>query len=100
MIEIVYVCEEMKKFRDALDKKGISWSDDSNGGEAWMCRTAIKVGRKRYTAINGYGSWGGLSPKLGVNRGLLECWDHRKDHEPVGMLTAEQAMEYCGFGGE
>ncbi len=93
----VFVCDEMRKLRRILDKKGIEWKDTSTTGEMWVCQTRVDVGKKHYSIINGVGSYGGYSTVTKKNYGLLEAWDFRRGRDPLGSLTAEQAIDYMGL---
>lgn len=51
------VVEEMKKLRELLDKKGITWEDASEEGaegykDLWICRTWFKYNGLRVSCIN------------------------------------------------
>ena len=94
----IFVCEEMKKLRGALDKKGIQWADQSGGIACPICVTKFKIGRTKYSVSNGYGTYGGYWERKPLNKGLLEVM--RNSQEPKGYLTAQQVLEYCGIGGE
>ena len=97
-MEGIYVCEEMKKFRDALDERGIQWTDGSSGVICPICMTSFKIGRTRFSVINGYGTYGGYWERSPMNKGLLELRINSRD--PTGYLTAEKALICCGIGGE
>jgi len=86
--------EEMRKFRELLNASDIRWEDDSyQVGEYSMTVTRVRIGRKAWTIINGFGSFGGLNPRTGVNHGMLEIWDGTVKNQPEGWLTAEQAIQ-------
>lgn len=85
------ICEEMQKLRNWLTKQDIVWYDDSYNGECWMCTTVFKIGKNRYSVINGVGSYGGLVDVMAThNNGLLEYRENNK--EPIGWLTAEDVI--------
>lgn len=88
------MCEEMRKLCDYLDSKGIAWDDGSCRG---ISQIRFLYRRKRWSAINGIGTIGGQYNHLAENRGLLEVWDLCKSHQPIGNLTAEQAIEIMGI---
>ncbi len=92
----VFLCAEMQKLRDALTEKDIEWADRSDEFPA-ICRTHFRIGRKRYSVINGYGTYGGYWERSPMNKGLLEV--RRGKQEPKGYMTAEQVLEFCEIGG-
>lgn len=95
------ICEEMKKLRDALDKMGVEWVDASDEwkiGEYdtcinffYICWTHFNYNGKRYSVINGYGSFGGYDMFSDDNKNLLEIM--LPNQEVVGYLTANEVME-------
>lgn len=89
-----YVCEEMQKLRDELDKRGIEWTDLSEkDGEWWMCRTHFDINGNLVSCINGYGSHGGYDYMWRKNAGLIECYSSLTDNVPIGWLTAQEVIE-------
>lgn len=90
----VYVCPEMQKLRDILTEKEIEWHDGSCE-KTQICQTIIKIGRKRWSAINGFGTEGGKKKIDDPNFGLLELWDYTKN-DPAGWLSAENVLEKIG----
>lgn len=87
---MIVVVEEMKKFRELLDKNGIEWIDDSEEerDDVWICRTHSK-NHDRWSVINGIGTYGGYS--IGEkNEGLLEA---AIDDKVLGHLKAEEAYK-------
>lgn len=96
----VYICPEMQKFRDALDAAKVPWSDSSCEGNEMIpgtCGTTVRVGRKLWSIINGFGTYGGQKFPDKVNRGFLEAWDKTTKNEPVGWLDAEEALKLIGI---
>lgn len=91
----MFVCEEMQKLRDWLDQNSIQWldvSDDFADG-FWICRTHFYIDEYKVSVINGSGTYGGfIFGKEQSNAGLLEVWADRSG-EPVGYLTAEDAIQ-------
>lgn len=78
---------EMEAFRKRLDEKNVPWWDESSSD---INRTHFEHDGKRWSAINGHGTYGGYvygEP----NQGLLEIWDG--EEEPIGYLTAGDAMQ-------
>ena len=87
--------EEMETFRDLLDEEQIEWEDVSELNAYPIYRTHFKHRGFRWSVIHGYGSYGGFSPLTNKDEGLLELMSNAvNDGDPVGWLTAEQAMEY------
>ena len=74
------ICENMKKLRSYLDEKKIKWIDQSEDMESasidmFICRTWLWLGDRKISAVNGYGTYGGIHPMYNnglKNRGLLE----------------------------
>ena len=87
---MIVVVEEMKKFRELLDKNGIEWIDDSEEerDDVWICRTKSK-NHDRWSVINGIETYGGYS--IGKkNEGLLEVM---LDDEVLGYCKAEESYK-------
>ena len=91
------VVEEMKKLRELLDKRGITWEDASEEGaegykDLWICRTWFNYNGLRVSCINGlgtYGGFGGANPSDG-NYGLLEMMI--EGFEPIGWQKAKECI--------
>ena len=85
---MIIIVEEMKKYRELLDKNGIEWIDDSEAmdTELYICRTHPK-NHERWSVINGFTTYGGYS-MWKKNEGLLEVMI---DDEVIGHLNAEKA---------
>ena len=90
------VCAEMQKLRDKLDKKRIEWTDESTpelvDENFSICRTHFGYKGKHFSIIHGCATYGGWALDKSEDQGLLEMMIDMD--EPVGYLTAEQAMEY------
>jgi hypothetical protein len=105
------MCEEMKKLREMLTKRGIEWKDASSivpdeviqhriefgmnkyHADSTMYRTHFETGGNEYSVIYGYGSYGGYDPFNGYDPKLLECMTSvLNGGEPVGYMTAEDVM--------
>lgn len=86
---------EMKLFREMLDAEHIKWRDASSQSfELPMDRTHFEHRGYFWSVIHGFGSYGGRS-SLYDDEGLLELMsDAVNKGEPIGFLTAEQAMQY------
>ena len=96
------VCDEMKKLRQMLDEKNITWHDasdvmsESKEWPMWICRTHIEYNGHKISVVNGfgtYGGWYGANPGTteNENMGLLEIMID--DIEPVGWLKAEDIIK-------
>ena len=87
-----YICDEMKKLREWLDKEGIKWEDatDKDYCFGWMARTHFTYKDNFVSVINGYGSYGGFSRFEPHNKDLLEMMIG--ENEPIGYLTADQVI--------
>ncbi len=92
----VFVCEQMQKLRDILTEKGVEWHDGSSE-ESQICQTLIVIEKKKWSAINGYGTEGGKKRIDSPNFGCLELWDYTKKNGPVGWLSAENVLEKIGI---
>lgn len=97
--------EEMVKFRKMLDENGIKWEDAStqNTVNPFDClleidrfhidRTHFQYRGYDWSVVHGFGTYGGHS-SFEKDKGLLELMSNAVDSgEPVGYLTAEQAMD-------
>ena len=83
--------QEMERLRDYLTEKGIDWVDvTENMGKGFpfldltIYRTHWWFDGHNYSAISGYGTFGG-------DKGLIELMIDRA--EPIGSLTAVEVME-------
>ena len=90
--------EEMTRLRELLTKQGIKWHDASTpkGYPIKIDRTHFDYRGYEYSVINGFGTYGGFAylHEDKKNKGLLELMSGAvNDGEPVGFLTAEQAMK-------
>ena len=87
-----YICSEMQKLREYLDKNQIVWSDNSDDWEvAWICRTRFKYKKVTWSVIHGYGTYGGIDYFSGMDDQSLEVMIDCK--EPIGYLTAADIIE-------
>lgn len=108
------MCKEMYKLRELLTEKRIEWHDEStiypeeyidnlckgSGLErsfldTSMYRTHFTINNTNWSAINGYGSYGGFDPIKNINHGLLELFNRDGSVEPIGWLTAEDVIKVC-----
>lgn len=92
------ICEEMKKLRGALDKMGVEWVDASEEWEKnfYICRTHFSYNNKRYSVINGFGSFGGYYKFREDNKNLLEIM--LPNNEIEGYLTAGDVLNLIKGG--
>lgn len=88
---MIIIVEEMKKFRELLDQNKIEWIDDSEAmdTELYICRTHPK-NHKRWSVVNGFGTYGGYSMWEKKNEGLLEVMI---DDEILGYCKAKEAYK-------
>lgn len=105
------MCEEMKKLRSELDRRGIEWKDvssimpefaidemvskgvDRQIADSSIFRTHFEYNGYDFSVIYGYGTYGGIEPFTGIDRGLLECMTEKVNGgEPVGHLTAAEVI--------
>lgn len=108
---MIELCEEMKKLRNKLDKLGIAWTDNSfimpedelekmvslglkrEFCDITMYRTYFIINDIEYSVINGYNSYGGYSPFLDRNLGLLEIMAETINNgNPCGNMTADDII--------
>ena len=92
------ICDEMKKLRGELDKRGIAWVDVSEdnfpGIDLWICRTHFRYGKYQVSVINGFGTYGGFFFSEKENEGMLEMMANCVNGgEPEGHLTANEVMK-------
>lgn len=89
--------EEMLRFRAMLTEQGIEWHDSSTPPEypIQIDRTHFDYKGYAWSVINGFGTYGGIGIfRDKKNMGLLELMSNAVNGgEPVGFLTAEQAMK-------
>ena len=106
---MLIICDEMKKFRKLLNDKNIPWIDksveyptsDRPDSEIviYICRTHFTYLNKKWSVINGFGTWGGY---FGINNdcldgtdnlGLLEIMEYDCADKVKGYLTAKEAWD-------
>ena len=87
-----FVCPEMRKLRNKLNKNGIAWEDKSEKGDGllWMCRTHFNYKGFFWSVIHGIGSYGGIMPGARIGGVLLEVMSNALDENPIGSLTAKE----------
>lgn len=93
------VCAQMIILRHLLNEKNILWFDKSVDieDEDYICRTHFKYKGIEWSAINGFGTYGGYDGanfpiiEKKDNMGLLELYDGQND--PKGWLTAEDVLK-------
>lgn len=96
------MCEEMKKLRAELDKRGIPWEDrseiapeeevhkwisyglDEKYADRTIYRTCFTVGDKEYSVLNSWYTFDGYY-------GLLECMVNGED-DVIGNIKAEDVI--------
>lgn len=79
--------DEMIKLRKELDKLGVPWEDVSDDKFMKIYRTRFYIGKKRWSVISGYGTYGGEA-------GLLETWTLTLNGgDPMGWLSAKDVIE-------
>lgn len=79
--------EEMKKLRDMLNNRHITWTDHSDlSGVLPIIRTWFEYGGIQWSCVYGRGSYGYAD-------GLLELWALNQHEEPIGYLTANEVIE-------
>lgn len=85
--------QEMIKFRNMLDAANIEWHDASAKGVLTpIDRTHFTYRGYDWSVIHGFGSYGGWSYSY-PDEGLLELMSNAVNGgNPIGYLTAEQAM--------
>lgn len=93
------ICDEMKKLRGELDKRGIVWEDVSKEYDfpfmdLWICRTHFDYGKDHVSVINGHGTYGGFFDNEKENEGRLEMMaGFVNGGDPVGHLMADEVMK-------
>ena len=86
--------KEMRELRKMLDAEGIDWHDKSEFGLCPIWRTHFEHRGYHWSVIHGYGSYGGPS-FLQDDKGMLELMSNAVNKgDPIGWLTAEEAMQY------
>ena len=95
MLKVKAMTHEMKLFREMLDAEHIKWHDASSlCGELSIYRTHFEHRDYHWSVIHGFGTYGGPS-YIYDDRGLLELKSNAVNcGEPIGWLTAEEAMRY------
>lgn len=91
----IEMCDEMKCLRAFLDKKGISWIDDSDDSDDdidIIYRTKFEVNDDNISVIFGHGTYGGVAVfDDSINHGRLEMMIN--NNEPEGWLTADDIIQ-------
>lgn len=101
----IRLTKEMKSLRRMLDEKGIEWIDafspELPDHKYQIYRTHFSYRGYKWSVVHGYGTYGGYSPLDSIDGGLLELMsDAVNDGDPIGWLTAEEAMKYITGGKE
>jgi len=91
------MCYEMMELRKWLDNNGIEWEDKSTPPNPVMPnyhieRTHFYVNGTHFSAIHGFGTYGGFNIITGKDSGLLELMYEHEDGEPKGFLTASDVI--------
>ena len=79
-----------------LDAENIKWHDASDPEDSpfYICRTHFEHRGYDWSVIHGFGTYGGPS-YLYDDKGLLELMSGAVgDGNPIGCLTAKEAMQY------
>lgn len=102
------ICKEMIQLRKYLDLNKIKWKDKSEDLETntedlnlYICRTHFWYKNNFYSAINGFGTYGGYFSNefYNKNQGLIELMSSQiNGGEPVGFLTAEDCIKLILYG--
>ena len=95
--------DEMIKLRKILDDRNIEWQDESShyklsmGGEIVIDRTHFTVKGHSFSAINGFGTYGGYTARKEDNLGKIELMELGgalfNDGEPIGHLFADDVIK-------
>ena len=95
-MEHIPMCDEMKKLRDILDKKGIEWEDASETDwYIYVYRTYFEFKDHNVSVIYGWGTSGGKNFRSLKDELLLEM--KIDDDEPEGHLTANDIVKRLGI---
>lgn len=88
----------MELLRKILDDNDIEWHDASDMDAHPITRTHFNYRGHDWSVIHGYGTFGGYS-RFGHDDGLLELMsDAVNEGEPIGYLTALEALNYIKGG--
>lgn len=92
--------EEMIKLRKILDDRNIEWQDESwksTSGVVGIDRTHFVIKGHKFSAINGFGTYGGYTFEKENNLGKIELMEIDgglyNNGEPVGHLFAEDIIK-------
>lgn len=89
---------EMEKLKQLLDAEKIKWEDasDPDGYHVPIDRIHFTYNGQWWSAVNGFGTYGGIRCIGSDNEGLIEIWNGEDDTK--GFLTAEEVMEVIKNG--
>lgn len=97
------VVEEMIELRKLLDEYKIEWHDASDPEEmrkdGGIDRTHFYHRGFKWSIVNGFGTYGGISFRHGINQGKLELASNAVNcGDPIGHLTAKDCIELVLHG--
>lgn len=88
-------CYELNKLKDYLDTRRIKYAIKSDPETAHyrIERIHFMINDYRWSVIHGYGTYGGLDPLTGEDKGLLELYTTQIQPDPFGCLTCAELIE-------
>ena len=107
------VVQEMIELRKLLDEYKIEWHDASDpwemrkimsdilgeGKDGGIDRTHFYHRGFKWSIVNGFGTYGGISFRHGINQGKLELASNAVNcGEPIGYLAAKDCIELVLHG--
>lgn len=62
-----------------------------------MERVKFSIKGRKWSAVNGFGSYGGTNYRTGINEGLIELMELGRGNDPKGWLTADDVLKEVGI---
>lgn len=88
-------CYELNKLKTYLDEHDFEYiiKSDPETAHYRIERIHFNINGYKWSVIHGYGTYGGLDPITGDDKGLLELYTTQIQPDPFGMLTCTEVIE-------
>lgn len=88
-------CYELNKLKSYLDSHKIKYviKSDPDTAHYRIERIHFNINGYLWSVIHGYGTYGGLDPFTGEDKGLLELYTTQIQPDPFGMMSCTDIIE-------